>query len=221
MLHSLSMEITFLGHSSFKIKTRSATVVTDPFNNTIGIKFPSVTADIVTVSHNHDDHNNTTGVDEARRVIDGPGEYEIGGVSIIGLSAFHDDKDGEARGPNTIYIFEAEGLRLVHFGDLGHALSEKFYEKLGDIDVAFVPVGGVYTIGSQVASEIIKTLEPTICIPMHFADSGLSKEAFGELEDVAKFTTALGVAATTDTKLIVNQANLGEEQKVVVLQRKG
>lgn len=214
------MDISYLGHSAFRIKTKSASIVTDPFDNAIGLKFPKVSADIVTISHDHHDHNNAGAVGDVKKVVEGPGEYEIMGVSIIGLASFHDDKKGEERGKNTVFIFEAEGLRIAHFGDLGHTLSEKFYEEMGDIDIALLPVGGVYTIDSNSAAEIVKTLEPSIVIPMHYQTEGLDPKAFSDLEDIDKFTAELGFTTETLPKLVVNMASLSpEDQKIVVLNR--
>src|SRR5258706_16296377 len=107
------MDITYLGHSSFKIKTKTASVVTDPFDSKmLGLKYSGVEGEIVTVSHAHSDHNATDKVGGLKKVIDGPGEYEVAGVSIMGYSTYHDNKKGEERGKNTIYVIEAEGLRL-------------------------------------------------------------------------------------------------------------
>ena len=214
------MEITYLGHSAFKIKTTTATVVTDPYADSIGIKFPKIDADIVTISHEHGDHNNISGVNNVKKVLDGPGEYEVMGVSVIGLASFHDDKKGAERGLNTIYLFEAEGLRLVHFGDLGHTLSEKFYENLGDVDIAMIPVGGVYTINSAQAVEIIKALEPAVTIPMHYQTKGLDPKSYGDLAGAEKFTEELGFATSNETKLKIKKSDIMEDQKVVVLENK-
>ncbi len=214
------MDITYLGHSAFRIKSKNTTIVMDPFDASVGFKFPNMSANIVTVSHNHADHNNVGAINDVKKVLSGPGEYEIMDVSFIGLASYHDDQEGEDRGGNTVFVVEAEGLRLVHFGDLGHILSERFYERLGDIDIALIPVGGFYTIDAQVATDIIKSLEPTITIPMHYQASGLDPKVFEKLESVEKFTSTLSQTVVADTKLNVTVSNIGEEQKVVVLARK-
>src|SRR5512146_1997009 len=106
------MEIYYLSHSSFKIKTKTATVVTDPFDpKMVGLKFSGIEAEIVTSSHEHNDHNASMLVTGTKKIISGPGEYEISGVSIMGYSSFHDNEQGSQRGKNTIYVYEAEGLR--------------------------------------------------------------------------------------------------------------
>src|SRR5258708_40356795 len=119
------MEITFLGQSAFKIKGKTTSIITDPYEGSmLGMKFTKTDADIVLVSHHHDDHDKVENVTNVKKVIDGPGEYEVAGVSVIGIQTYHDDKKGAERGKNTIYVIEVEGLRLLHLGDLGHKLED-------------------------------------------------------------------------------------------------
>lgn len=215
------MDITFLGHSSFKIKTRDASVITDPYDSkNVGIKFGTQSADIVTVSHQHDDHNNISAVDDVKKVFDAPGEYEIKGVSIIGLPSFHDDKKGDERGKNTIFIFEVEGLRLVHLGDLGHELNEKTLELIGDVDILLIPIGGEYTIDSEKAAQIVRSIDPRIVIPMHYQMPGINPDNFSKLDGVEKFVTAAGLPSETIDKLSVKREMLGEDSKIVILEKR-
>ncbi len=215
------MDITYIGHSSFKLKGRLASVVTDPFNpKMVGLKFPKTEAEIVTVSHPHDDHNFTEGVINVKKIIDGPGEYEISGVSIIGLSTFHDDKKGEIRGKNTIYIFEIDGIRTVHLGDLGHKLSDDILEEMSTVDILMIPVGGVYTVGPMEAAEIVRQVEPLITIPMHFKKEGQNVSTFGGLSSVDEFLNLIGLPVERMEKLSIKRSELTEEQKVIVLERK-
>jgi L-ascorbate metabolism protein UlaG (beta-lactamase superfamily) len=215
------MDISYLGHSSFKIKTKTATVITDPFDpKVLGIKYPPVEGDIVTVSHDHPDHNYTTAVKNVRKFIDGPGEYEVMDVSVIGISSFHDAKKGEERGKNTIYVYEAEGLRLAHLGDLGHKLSEEMVEELGEINILMIPVGGTYTIGPEEAVEVARSIEPNIIIPMHYQDNELNKDLHETLKPVDEFLKAIGMTVEKLPKLSVKDIDMGEDSKVVVLDRK-
>lgn len=215
------MDITFLGHSSFKLKGKSGSVVTDPFDpQMVGLTYHSVDADIVTVSHDHNDHNQISLVRNVKKVISGPGEYEILGISIIGFPSFHDDKEGSLRGKNTIYVFEIDGLRLSHLGDLGHNLSEELVEDLGDIDILMVPVGGEYTIGPDEATGVVQSIEPSIVIPMHFAMQGLRPETFSKLTPVDSFLKEVGLMSENLPKLVIKKEELGEDQKVVVLEKK-
>jgi L-ascorbate metabolism protein UlaG (beta-lactamase superfamily) len=217
------MEITYLGHSSFKIKTKSATVVTDPFDQSmVGLKFPSVEGDIVTVSHDHPDHNNSNKVTGAKKVISGPGEYEVAGVSILGYGSFHDDKKGLERGKNTIYVIEAEGLRLVHLGDLGHSLSDDMVSEMGTIDILMVPVGGVYTIGPKEASEVVSKIDPYFVIPMHYKVPGLTLTGGEKMEPVETFIKEAGIPVENLPKFSIKKDDILEDQnaKVIVLERK-
>ena len=213
------MDITYLGHSSFRIKGKKAALVTDPYDSKAG-KFPNVSADIVTVSHDHFDHNQTDLVKDVKRIVKGPGEYEIGGVSIIGIPTFHDDKKGEERGKNTVYVIEMDGFRLAHLGDLGHKLSSNKLEELGTIDILMIPVGGVYTIGPSEASEVIRDIEPSVTIPMHYKTPELDKSAFGELLSVDEFLKDVGLSAEKADKFSAKKTDLAEEQKIVVLSTK-
>src|SRR3989344_2827745 len=215
------MDISYIGHSFFKLKTKTAVVAIDPFDPaSVGIKYPPQEADIVAVSHAHSDHNFLDKISGMKKVISGPGEYEIMGVSIIGISTFHDDKKGAERGRNTIYIIEMDELRVVHLGDLGHKLSEDTIEELGVVDVLMVPVGGVYTIGPTDAGEIVRDIEPAIVIPMHYSVPGLNAEAFGELAKVDDFLSEVALTVERADKLSLKKAEIGEDKKVVVLERK-
>ena len=213
------MDITYLGHSSFRIKGKTASIVTDPFDPVmVGLKFPSVEADIVTVSHEHKDHNQTNLVKGSPRVIRGPGEYEIQGISILGFASWHDKKKGEERGENTIYVFEVDGVRICHLGDLGHKLSESMVNNLAEIDVLMIPVGGNYTIGSPIASEIVRNIEPSIVIPMHFKVEGIK---ISNLEPVDKFLKETGFIVERLPKLSVKKEDIDLGiQKIALLEKK-
>jgi L-ascorbate metabolism protein UlaG (beta-lactamase superfamily) len=211
------MDITYLGHASFKLSGKSLSVVIDPYEEVrSGQKFNRTSADVVLVTHEHFDHNKVELVEGKRKVIDGPGEYEIDGVSFIGFPTYHDEKKGEERGKNTVYVVEMDGIRIAHLGDLGHKLDEKTLSSMGEIDVLMVPVGGVYTIDSEIAAEVVRSIEPKFILPMHY---GLKKE--DELGTVEPFVAALGVKSEEMGKLSVKPADLlGEDQLVVILSKK-
>lgn len=221
-LQFLIMEIIYLGHSSFKLKGRSASVICDPFDSVmVGLKFTSNDADIVTVSHEHADHNQTESVKGIKKIINGPGEYEIMGISILGFASYHDNKKGEERGKNTIYVYEIDGMRIAHLGDLGHGLSEGLVEDLGDIDILLIPVGGEYTIDAEEATAIVREIEPSIVIPMHFAVPGLNSTNFAKLASVDGFLKEVGLNVERLPKLTIKKEEIiEEEQKVVVLEKK-
>lgn len=216
------MDITYLGHSSFKLRGKTASVVTDPFDpKMVGLKFPPTDAEIVTISHGHSDHNQAANVKNVEKVIDGPGEYEIKGVSIIGLPSFHDNKKGEERGKNTIYVYEMDGLRLAHLGDLGHTLSEELVEEIGDIDILMIPVGGKYTIGPKEAVSVVQAIDPYIIIPMHYKVGGLSQELSTSLLPKEEFISEVGLTVERLPRLSVKKEDLAEaSSKVVILEKK-
>lgn len=217
------MEITYLGHSAFRIKTKTGTVITDPFDPKItGIKFAGVDGDIVTLSHDHPDHNASDKVTGVRKVIEGPGEYEVMGVSMIGYKTYHDAENGAVRGKNTIYVFEVEGLRLAHLGDLGHMLSDDLISEIGDIDVLMLPVGGEYTIGPKEASQIVSKIEPYFVLPMHYATQGLSADLGSKLLPVEDFVKECGLASETMPKFVIKKEDVNEEltTKIIILEKK-
>ena len=213
------MDITFLGHSSFRVKGKNASVVTDPYDSYVGFKFPKVAADIVTISHDHKDHNQAALVKGVKRTVTGPGEYEISGVSIVGIPSFHDDKKGALRGKNTMYVIEMDQLRIVHLGDLGHKLADSELEALGDVDILMVPVGGEYTINASQAAEIVRGIEPNVVLPMHYFLEGMNKDVFGKLTGVDTFLSEVGLPNEKMDKLTL-KGQILEDQRTVVLQKK-
>lgn len=210
------MEISWFGQAAFKLKGKGATVIVDPFDPTIGLKWPKVEADIVAVTHDHPDHNNTVGVSGASYIAAGPGEYEIKGIAFTGVASWHDNKEGAERGRNTIYVFNIDGVRICHLGDLGqHQLTEAQLEGVGDVDVLLIPVGGVFTISAAEAAKIVAELEPKIIIPMHYKIPGLNIE----LEPAEHFLKEMGKENVESLpKLIVSSDKLPEEAQVVVLE---
>lgn len=218
----LFMEITFLGHSSFKIKGKKATVITDPFDEVmVGFKFPRTEANVVTISHNHKDHNCLDKIDGSPFVISRPGEYEISEVSIIGKGAFHDNNGGTERGENIIYLIEIDNLRILHLGDLGHKLTDENIADFGVIDIIMIPVGGEATIGPKEAVDVIAKTGPKIVIPMHFKEEGINEEVFGSLLGVSNFLKEMGSEnLVPQPKLIVSTLDIPEQLQVVTLERK-
>jgi L-ascorbate metabolism protein UlaG (beta-lactamase superfamily) len=212
------MDIYYLGHSSFRIVGKDVTIVTDPFDpKMVGLKFPKVSADITTISHDHGDHNAIDQMEAAGMIITGPGEYEIKKVSIFGFPSFHDDKKGQERGKNTMYLIEFEDLRIVHLGDLGHKLSETDIDAMGEVDILMIPVGGNFTIDHKIAADTVHAIEPKIILPMHYKTDGLNPETFAELEGPEPFISELGFKKENQKKLTVKQASLNPEEQVIIL----
>ncbi len=186
----------------------------------MGFKFPKVEAEIVTISHDHQDHNQKELVGGKPYVIAGPGEYEVKGVSVFGLQTFHDESQGEKRGINTAYRIELEEISLCHLGDLGHSLSSNQLGELNGVDILFVPTGGVYTIGPKRAVEVITQIEPKIVVPMHYrAPEQKDNETFAQLSGVDEFLKEIGEEVNPQPKLIVSRDQLPAEREVLVLER--
>ncbi len=217
------MQIEWFGQACLKIQTKpgsngDVTVVFDPYDPKIGLKMPKVTADILAITHNHDDHNYKEGVSGDYFLINGPGEYEVKQTFIYGVPGFHDDKNGAERGSVTMYLLESENLLLAHLGDLGQSeLTASQLEQLEGVDILVIPVGGVYTIDAKKAVNIINQIEPRIVIPIHYQLPGLKLKE--KLDGVEKFLKEIGAKNTETTdKFKISKKDLPtEETKVVVL----
>ncbi|MFH1780628.1 MAG: MBL fold metallo-hydrolase [Candidatus Nealsonbacteria bacterium] len=214
------MHIIWQGQSFFQIQTslnkgEQTTLAIDPFDESIGLKVPSISADILLITHDHADHNNKKAIKGAPFIIDGPGEYEVKEVFIRGIPSFHDEEDGKKRGANTIYTLEVEELKLCHLGDFGQKeLTEDQLEQIGDIDILMIPVGGEFTIDAKGAAHIISQIEPKIVIPMHYAIPKLK----AQLDGVDKFLKEIGKKSVVpQPKLLIKKKDLPLETQVVVL----
>ncbi len=216
-----TMDITWFGHSLFRIKGKTSTVVTDPYDPAmVGLKFPKPEADVVTISHEHQDHNRSDLISGAPKIVRGPGEYEIGGVSIFGISTFHDNAEGAKRGRNTVFIMTIDGIVICHLGDLGHKLSEQQVGEIGNVDVLLIPVGGVYTIDAEDAAGIVASIEPSVVIPMHYKIEGVTSELLSSLDGVEKFVKELGVEPLKEAKFVVTKESLPLEMQLIILEPK-
>lgn len=219
------MEISYFGLSAFKLRGSTATVVTDPYSPEVGWKLPKLAAEIVTVSHQHFDHNQVDRVEGTKLrsrplIISAPGEYEAAGVAIYGYASWHDNNQGKERGKNVIYLLVIDGMRIVHLGDLGHDLSPRLVEELNGVDVLLVPVGGKYTIDVRQAVKIIEAIQPALVIPMHYKLPGLG-ETFLDLAEVDKFLEAVGGGeARRMDKLVMSRDQLPEQTEYVILSAK-
>ena len=218
------MTIIWHGQSCFEIsasrgKNNQVTLVIDPFSEDLGLRFSKLEADIVLTTHDHSDHNNIKAVSGSPFLIQGPGEYEVKEAFIQGISAFHDNSQGQERGASTIYTLELEELRLCHLGDLGQReLNPEQLEKIGEVDILMVPVGGIFTIDGREAVKIISQIEPKIIIPMHYYLPKLKTK--NKLDDADKFLKALGVKKIEPVpKLTIKKKDILEEEvKIVVLE---
>lgn len=216
------MNIVWYGQSCFQIsssqgKNNHISMLIDPFEEKIGLKLPrKLEADVVLITHEHDDHSNIKKVSGSPLVIDGPGEYDIKGVYIKAIPAFHDDSQGEKRGSITIYTIGTEQLKLCHLGDIGQKeLTSEQLEEIGDVDILMLPIGGTYTIDAKDAIKIMAQIEPKITIPMHYKLAKLKIK----LDGLDKFLKALGIKSPADLpRLSIKKKDISsEEAKIIVL----
>lgn len=214
------MYITWLGHSCFKLQDKigseGVTLITDPFDKSIGLKPPHNEAQIVTISHSHYDHNNSDSIRGNPFIIDEAGEYEVKGVFIEGIDSSHGLKEGKEAVKNIIYRIEMEEISITHLGDLGQAvLDNKQLEKIEGTDILLIPVGGIYTIDAAKAVEIVSQIEPRIVIPMHYKIPGLNIK----LDGVERFIKELGIKPTEEEKLKISKKDLPQEDMELVVMK--
>jgi len=215
------MKIIWYGQSLFEIITKSkqneeVKIVIDPFNESLGFKIPKLKADILIVTHNHRDHSNIKAVSGNPFLVQGPGEYEVKGVYIKGIPAFHDSSLGKERGRITVFTIETEEIKICHLSDFGQKeLTEKQLELIGEVNILLIPIGGIYTINAQESSRIINQIEPQIVIPMHYKISKLKIK----LEELGKFLKVMGIENPEYlNKLSIKSKDLSEEKtKVIIL----
>jgi L-ascorbate metabolism protein UlaG (beta-lactamase superfamily) len=208
------MEIAWYGHSCFRLLERGkATIITDPFGESLGYPLPKLKGDVVTISHDAPGHNNYMAVKGVQRVIDRPGEYEIGGVFIIGV-ALHNTEPPTPK-QNVAYVIDYDGVAIVHLGDLDHIPSQSVIELLAAANVLLVPVGGGGGLHATQAVEIISLLEPNIVIPMHYK----TPESRVDLEPNDRFLKEMGVSRVQQEQTFkITAGSLPEQMQIVVLE---
>jgi len=169
------LQIRWHGHSCFEI-TNDVTLVTDPHDGkSIGIPAPSVTGDIILISHDHYDHNSVKSVEKSdSRVVTDERKRTVANIDIKGIESFHDECQGEKRGKNIIYKFTMNDITFCHLGDIGHEIDEETTQKIGNVDILFIPIGGTFTVDANQAWNIISKIKPKIAVPMHYKIGGLS-----------------------------------------------
>ena len=209
------MKIKWLGHASFLITSETGTrIITDPYVVTETLTYGEIkeSADIVTVSHEHTDHNNVSAVRGSPEVV--RRTAKVKGIEFKGIPTYHDDAEGKSRGSNTILCFEVDGIRVCHLGDLGHPLNDKQIAELGSVDILLIPVGGFFTIGAKVASQVCDRLKPKVIIPMHFKND---RCAF-PLAGVDEFLQGKeGVSRLDTSEVEFKQGELPTTTKTIVL----
>jgi L-ascorbate metabolism protein UlaG (beta-lactamase superfamily) len=214
------LDVTWHGHGCFRLRGKNATALTDPYPPSLGARLPKIEADVITVSHDHPNHSYLDGIGNNAYVVDGPGEYEVRGITVFGIRTFHDAQAGAEQGGNTIYMIEVDEIRVCHLGDLGHTLEDDVVEAIGTpVDVLLVPVGGGKALNAAKAAEVVRSIEPRWVVPMHYRTPGFKTD----LEGVETFLKEMGVTeATPQGKLIVQYSGSGGEgdAKVFLLEPK-
>ncbi|MFI3229712.1 MAG: MBL fold metallo-hydrolase [Bacillota bacterium] len=215
------MKISYLGHSSFKLTESTGTsIITDPYDvRKVGIKFPKVAANAVTISHKHSDHDAYDAVGGDPKVIDTTGVFNIDGVKIYGFMSYHDAQKGALRGKNIIYKFRMDGVDICHLGDIGEPLTPMLAELIGSVNVLLIPVGGIYTIDSNEAKSFIDRLMPDVVIPMHYKTEGslIDVDAVDEFIDVAD---DMEIVYSSEKEIEYDRTDFDNESTTIVVMNK-
>ena len=213
------MKIEYLGHSCFKLTESTGTsIVCDPYSDEIGYAMRKVSADAVTVSHGHYDHNAVQNVDGAPILIDGGQNNGLAGVEINSIKSFHDTSRGKKRGENTIFKFRMDGIDVCHLGDLGEKCSSDLIETLLPVDVLLIPVGGTYTIDAEMAKEYVDRIMPDIVIPMHYR----TRDCKLDIDRVDEFTGLFDGDSVEESEkcgIELSRKDLTGETRIIVLIR--
>jgi len=213
------MKLQWLGHACFLITTsENLRIVMDPYDSSIGLKLPHVSADIVTTSHGHFDHAAVSEVHGTPKVVNSTEGLNLGNVKIRGVAAYHDEHEGAERGQNIIFLVEItegrECFTICHAGDLGHTLTPQIVERLGGVDVLLIPVGGYYTIDAAVARKVTEQIKPRIVIPMHYKMRGMSLPISGP----EKFVEGKKDVKRLNELVLTKRNDLPRETQVVLLE---
>lgn len=208
------MDMTWLGHACFRIRGKEGIVLTDPPDPKSGHAIPKTEAHLVTISHAHPGHSSLRSVGGEPVVLDAPGEYEVQEILVTGIATFHDEEKGAARGKNTVFTIRVDDLVICHLGDLGHALAASDLERLGEIDICLLPIGGAETnLSAAMAAEVVHQLEPKVVVPMGYDPDDKKKD-----RPYDRLLHELGVKDLTPVpKLSVTRSSLPGELQVVAL----
>lgn len=211
------MKIKYFGHSSFLITSDSGTkIITDPYTPNQDLTYGKIkdTADVVTISHNHGDHNNAESIKGNPKIISTTAKANFKGIVFNGITVYHDDAKGTLRGKNIIFYFEVDGVKVVHLGDLGHKLDARQVAELDKVDILLIPVGGRFTLDATSATEVYQQINPKLTIPMHY-----KTEKCKFLPDVVDgFIKGKQNAAFTDSsEMVFKPDTFDEKPQILVL----
>lgn len=208
------MDLTWLGHACFRARGREGILLTDPPDPKTGHAIPRSEAHLVTMSHQHSGHSSMRSVGGEPVVLTGPGEYEVKEILVTGIGTFHDEEKGAVRGRNTVFAIRLDDLVVCHLGDIGHVLAPGDLEKLGEVDICLLPIGGAETnLSAAMAAEIVHQLEPKVVVPMGYDPDSKKKDT-----PFDRLLHELGVKDLTPVpKLSVTRSSLPSELQVVAL----
>ncbi len=210
------MRIRWYGHSCFLFTSKDGIkVLTDPFDKSVGYSIPDVEPDIVTTSHEHFDHNAVALLKGKFITLKGVVDREELGIKIRSINSYHDESLGSKRGENQIFVFKIDEINIAHLGDLGHVLTKEQIEKLGEIDILCIPIGGIYTVDANQALEIVEKVNPKIVLPMHYKTSNLKFD----LAPVESFLSLIKypIKRLTEKEIEISKENLPKSTEVWVL----
>lgn len=212
------MKLKWFGHACFKLTSQQGlSVITDPFDRSVGYDLSGESADVVTVSHDHYDHNYVEGVEGTPQIINKPGVFHVKDMVIKGVKTYHDEAEGAKRGGNIIFNITMDDINICHLGDLGHVLSRQQVEDIGRVDVLLVPVGGTYTIDKTEAMEVVWAVKPNVVVPMHYKTDALSFE----IDAVDPFLEIVGSHQRIDgNEIELDKKTLPTGGRVIVLNYK-
>ena len=215
------MKIKWYGHSAFQIITEKGTrIIIDPyesgsFSGALSYGQIEDEADIVLTSHDHADHNYVKDIKGKYDHINKAGEREIKNIKIKAIPCFHDSAGGKTRGSNLIFVITADGLNLVHMGDIGHPLDPALVKKLGKVDILLLPVGGFFTVDAVIAQKIMHDIKPGITVPMHYK----TQKCNFPIAPVEEFTkNQKNVRLLTESSVVIKKETLPREPEIIVLQ---
>ena len=209
------MEISWLGHSCFRLKGKEATVLTDPCPPSTGYRIGKVVADLVTISHDRPENSYRQALNGSTKFVTGPGEFEIAGVLVTGVTTYRDKKRGADLGRNVVYVIDIDDIRVCHLGGIGHVPTGDDVELLSAADVLLVPVGGGTAFDAAAAAETVSPLEPKIVVPMQYRTE-VSTE---QLDPVDRFLKEMGVEAKApEGRLNLTRGGLPHDTTVLLLE---
>lgn len=214
------MKITWLGHSSYKLEeSTGTTIVTDPYHQYVGYEMVDVEPDILTISHNHKDHNCMDHIKGEPTILTKAGFYEIDGVHIMATKTFHDETNGSQRGNNIMFKFRMDGVDVLHMGDIGEECNVLLVEKVMPVNILMIPIGGVYTINPEQAKEYVDKLMPDIVIPMHYKTKDCEFE-LARLNEFLELFDEENIIYSESNTVEFDRADFdGESSKVLVLDK--